>query len=106
MQPCRKDTVDQCLSSRLQWFVSPEILEEYEEVLRRKRLRIEPKLVKASLRLIEERPKVVRPRGGTSTSARTRMTTSSSIAPRKVMRTTLSPATSGTFPSGSARHEW
>ena len=54
--------VDLCLSSRLQWFVSREILEEYGEVLRRKRLRIDPKLVDASLGLIQESARVVRPK--------------------------------------------
>jgi putative PIN family toxin of toxin-antitoxin system len=54
--------VDLCLSSRLQWFLSREILQEYGEVLGRKRLRIEPKLASASLRLINERAKIVSPR--------------------------------------------
>ena len=54
--------VDLCLSSRLRWFVSPAILEEYGEVLRRRRFRIEPKLVEASLRLIRERARLVRPK--------------------------------------------
>ena len=53
---------DLCLSSRLQWFVSPEILREYAEVLRRKRLRIDPKLADASLRLIQKQAKLVEPR--------------------------------------------
>ena len=54
--------VDLCLSSRLQWFVSPAILEEYGEVLHRRRFRIDPKLVESSLRLIRERAKLVKPR--------------------------------------------
>ena len=54
--------VDLCLSSRLQWFASPAILEEYAEVLQRKRFRIDPKLVRSSLRLIRERTKIAKPR--------------------------------------------
>jgi len=54
--------IDLCLSSRLQWFVSRAILEEYAEVLRRRRFRIDRKLVDASLRLIRERAKTVKPR--------------------------------------------
>ncbi len=53
--------VDLCLSSRLQWLVSPAILDEYAEVLRRRRFRIEPKLAESSLRLIQERARIVKP---------------------------------------------
>jgi putative PIN family toxin of toxin-antitoxin system len=54
--------VDLCLSSRLQWCVSPEILDEYAEVLHRKRLRIDAKLVDTSLGLIRKQAKLVKPR--------------------------------------------
>jgi putative PIN family toxin of toxin-antitoxin system len=54
--------VDLCLASRLQWFVSAAILEEYAEVLRRKRFRIDPKLVASSIRLIRDRAKFAKPR--------------------------------------------
>lgn len=54
--------VDLCLSSRLRWFVSPAIVEEYADVLRRKRFRIELKLVEASLGLIRERSRIIKPR--------------------------------------------
>jgi putative PIN family toxin of toxin-antitoxin system len=54
--------VDLCLSSRLRWCVSREILDEYIEVLRRKRFHIDPKRIYASLRLIQEQAKFVKPR--------------------------------------------
>lgn len=54
--------VDLCLSSRMQWFVSAAILEEYSEVLRRRRFRIDSKLVASSLHLIRERAKIAKPR--------------------------------------------
>jgi putative PIN family toxin of toxin-antitoxin system len=54
--------VDLCLSSRLRWCVSTEVLAEYDEVLRRKRFRLDPKLIDASMRLIREQAQLVQPR--------------------------------------------
>ena len=49
--------LDLALASKLQLYVSPDILAEYEEVLRRPRFRIDPKKVTQSLLLIKEASK-------------------------------------------------
>ena len=49
------------LASKLQLCVSPDVLAEYQEVLRRPRFRIDPKKVTQSLRLIKKRAKNVTP---------------------------------------------
>lgn len=53
--------LDLALASKLQLYVSPDVLAEYEEVLRRPRFRIESKNVTQSLRLIKKRAKNVKP---------------------------------------------
>lgn len=53
--------LDLGLASKLQLYVSHEILAEYEEVLRRPRFRIDSKKVTQSLRLIKKRAKNVTP---------------------------------------------
>ena len=53
--------LDLALASKLQLYVSPDVLAEYEEVLRRPRFRIDPKKVTQSLRLIKKRAKTVKP---------------------------------------------
>ncbi len=53
--------LDLALASKLQLYVSPDILAEYEEVLRRPRFRIDSKKVTQSLRLIKKRAKSVKP---------------------------------------------
>jgi uncharacterized protein len=53
--------LDLALASKLQLYVSPDVLAEYEEVLRRPRFRIESKKVTQSLRLIKKRATSVTP---------------------------------------------
>ena len=53
--------LDLALASKLQLYVSHDVLAEYEEVLRRPRFRIESKKVSQSLRLIKKRAKNVTP---------------------------------------------
>jgi uncharacterized protein len=53
--------LDLALASKLQLYVSPDVLAEYEEVLRRPRFRIDSKKVTRSLRLIKKRAKNVTP---------------------------------------------
>ncbi|SRR6266536_783007 len=53
--------LDLALASKLQFFVSPDILMEYEGVLRRPRFQIDSKRVTQSLRLIKKRAKSVKP---------------------------------------------
>ncbi|HYV07854.1 MAG TPA: putative toxin-antitoxin system toxin component, PIN family [Blastocatellia bacterium] len=53
--------LDLALASKLQLYVSPNILEEYEGVLRRPRFGIDPKKVTESIRLIKKRSKTVKP---------------------------------------------
>lgn len=53
--------LDLALASKLQLYVSPDILAEYEGVLRRPRFRIDSKKVTQSLRLIKKRAKNVTP---------------------------------------------
>jgi putative PIN family toxin of toxin-antitoxin system len=53
--------LDLALASKLQLYVSPDVLAEYEEVLRRPRFRIDSKKVTQSLRLIKKRAKNVKP---------------------------------------------
>src|ERR1700682_452871 len=53
--------LDLALASKLQLYVSPDVLAEYEEVLRRPRFRIDSKQVTQSLRLIKKRAKKVTP---------------------------------------------
>lgn len=53
--------LDLALASKLQLYVSPDLLAEYEEVLRRPRFRIDPKKVTQSLRLIKKRARGVKP---------------------------------------------
>jgi putative PIN family toxin of toxin-antitoxin system len=53
--------LDLALASKLQLYVSPDVLAEYEEVLRRPRFRIDSKKVTQSLRLIKKRAKNVTP---------------------------------------------
>jgi putative PIN family toxin of toxin-antitoxin system len=53
--------LDLALASKLQLYVSPDVLAEYEEVLRRPRFRIESKKITQSLRLIKKRAKNVKP---------------------------------------------
>ncbi len=53
--------LDLALASKLQLYVSPDILAEYAEVLRRPRFRIDSKKVTQSLRLIKKRAKSVKP---------------------------------------------
>jgi uncharacterized protein len=54
--------LDLSLTHKLQLFVSDEILEEYRNVLRRPRLKIDPEKVAASLHLIERASKRVQPK--------------------------------------------
>ena len=54
--------LDLALASTIQLYSSAEILEEYSGVLRRKKFRIHPQLVTASLRLIEKASKLVQPK--------------------------------------------
>src|SRR5258708_29687557 len=49
------------LASKLQLYVSRDVLAEYEEVLRRPRFRIDSKKVTQSLRLTKKRAKSVKP---------------------------------------------
>ncbi len=53
--------LDLALASKLQLYVSPDVLAEYEEVLRRPRFRIDSKKVTQSLRLIKKRATSVTP---------------------------------------------
>ena len=53
--------LDLALASKLELYVSSQILAEYEEVLRRPRFRIDPKKVTQSLRLIKKQAKTVKP---------------------------------------------
>ncbi len=53
--------LDLALASKLQLYVSPDILSEYAEVLRRPRFQIDSKKVTQSLRLIKKRAKSVKP---------------------------------------------
>ncbi len=53
--------LDLALASKLQLYVSPDVLAEYEEVLRRPCFRIDSKKVTQSLRLIKKRAKKVKP---------------------------------------------
>jgi putative PIN family toxin of toxin-antitoxin system len=53
--------LDLALASKFQLYVSPDILAEYEEVLRRPSFRIDSKKVTQSLRLIKKRAKNVTP---------------------------------------------
>lgn len=52
--------LDLALASKLQLFVSAEILDEYEGVLRRPKFGIDPKLVQASLQLIRSKAKKIK----------------------------------------------
>lgn len=54
-------SLDLALASKLQLYVSPDVLAEYEQVLRRPRFRIDSKKVTQSLRLIKKRAKNVTP---------------------------------------------
>jgi uncharacterized protein len=54
--------LDLALASKLQLFISAEILDEYEGVLMRPKFGIEPKLVQDSLQLIKSKAKKVRPK--------------------------------------------
>src|SRR2546423_14608509 len=54
--------LDLALTHKLQLFISDEILEEYRNVLRRPRLKINPEKVTASLHLIEKTSKRIQPR--------------------------------------------
>lgn len=56
------------LARRIQLYVSNEILEEYEEVLRRKKFGIDPKKVNDSLRAIRHAAILVRPKRNLSLS--------------------------------------
>lgn len=53
--------LDLGLASKVQLYLSPPILTEYEEVLRRPRFAIDPKLVAASIRLLKRQAKLVHP---------------------------------------------
>ena len=54
--------LDLALSSKLQLYVSVEILEEYEGVLRRPKFGIDPELIGDSLDLIKSKAKKVKPK--------------------------------------------
>jgi uncharacterized protein len=54
--------LDLALASKLQLFVSAEILEEYKGVLQRPKFGIDPELVQASLQLIRSKAKKISPR--------------------------------------------
>lgn len=53
--------LDLALALKLQLYLSAEILEEYEGVLRRPRFSIDPKKVTGSIRLIKKKAKRVKP---------------------------------------------
>jgi putative PIN family toxin of toxin-antitoxin system len=52
--------LDLALASKLQLFVSTEILNEYEDVLRRPKFGIDPELILASLDLIKSKAKKIK----------------------------------------------
>ena len=52
---------DLAVARKLQWYVSPEILVEYQDVLSRKKFRLTPALVEQSLDLIRQSSLLVRP---------------------------------------------
>src|SRR5437016_14112915 len=54
--------LDLALAHKLSLSVSAEILEEYRGVLSREKFRLEPKRIAASLRLIEQAARMVRPK--------------------------------------------
>jgi len=54
--------LDLALAAKVEFYISPEILAEYEAVLRRPRFAIAPKLVAASLRLMKRRAVMVIPK--------------------------------------------
>ena len=60
--------LDLALASKLQLYVSAEILEEYESVLRRPRFAIDPKKVTRSIQLIKKKAKQVKPTRSLSVS--------------------------------------
>jgi putative PIN family toxin of toxin-antitoxin system len=51
------------LASQVEFFITPEIFEEYEEVLVRKKFGIDPELVAESLQLIKQTAGMVQSRG-------------------------------------------
>ncbi len=53
--------LDLALASKIKFYVTAEILEEYEAILRRPRFGIDPKKVTQSIRLIKRKAKRVKP---------------------------------------------
>jgi uncharacterized protein len=56
------------LASQVAFFMTPEIFEEYQEVLAREKFDIDPALLTASLRLIKQKAGMVRSRGAVTAS--------------------------------------